>query len=226
MSNKALLLTNAELELTQRMQMHFPRGTLPQDILEYWNSCPKETLAQAVTDVFNKKPENQILRPLWFSEKIMFDACDGTRTMVQHRQAFMGGICGKWDSYGLDNPGPATLPTHARIYELVKKARFKDMFLSLSPDLEVLCITQHQYIGFAEKYSFLFGPNNETFFLTKKDWGKPATPPDAPENFENVVVGVVDVHSGGLPADVYRFDHDVVWSAKFAYRLVVPRLTA
>ena len=45
MSAKAL--TNAELEVTQKIQTHFPRG-LAGVILKYANSCPVERLTEAV----------------------------------------------------------------------------------------------------------------------------------------------------------------------------------
>ncbi|MEK9174683.1 MAG: hypothetical protein AAB725_01805 [Patescibacteria group bacterium] len=55
MSDKAL--TNAELELTQRMQMHFPRGVIPPKMLAFWNSCPKEVLTQKMVEVCGQVPD-------------------------------------------------------------------------------------------------------------------------------------------------------------------------
>lgn len=45
MSDKAL--TSAELEVTQKIQTHFPRG-LPSGVLAYANSCSVERLTEAV----------------------------------------------------------------------------------------------------------------------------------------------------------------------------------
>ncbi|MFA6551412.1 MAG: hypothetical protein WCV41_02695, partial [Patescibacteria group bacterium] len=42
MSDKACL-TNQELELTQKIQVQFPRGVAP-DTLEEWNKCPAKIL--------------------------------------------------------------------------------------------------------------------------------------------------------------------------------------
>lgn len=53
MSNKALGLTSTELELTQRMQTHFPRGLSPE-VLHHWNSCQKEVLTKALARVFGQ----------------------------------------------------------------------------------------------------------------------------------------------------------------------------
>ncbi|MDP3799885.1 MAG: hypothetical protein Q8Q90_00480 [bacterium] len=65
MSDKAL--TNAELELTQRMQMHFPRGVIPPKVLAFWNSCSKEILTQNMVEIYgripdDKQPEESLLR--------------------------------------------------------------------------------------------------------------------------------------------------------------------
>lgn len=44
MSDKTISLTNAELELTQKLQMHFPRGILSPEELALWNGYPKEVI--------------------------------------------------------------------------------------------------------------------------------------------------------------------------------------
>lgn len=56
MCNKTCL-TNAELELTQKMQMHFPRGLDPE-IVRAWNGCTKEVLIARLEEVFGKMPVN------------------------------------------------------------------------------------------------------------------------------------------------------------------------
>lgn len=52
MSNKASL-TNTELEVTQRLQMHFPRG-LATGTLSAVNSCPVDVLTSAIRDMLEK----------------------------------------------------------------------------------------------------------------------------------------------------------------------------
>ena len=56
MSDKANL-SNAELELTQRIQMHFPRGVLSAEVLKQWNGCPAEIITAAVAKVFGASLE-------------------------------------------------------------------------------------------------------------------------------------------------------------------------
>lgn len=48
MSDKALKpqLTDGELELTQKMQIHFPRGRISVDRIQHWSSCPVEELTE------------------------------------------------------------------------------------------------------------------------------------------------------------------------------------
>ena len=58
MSDKANL-TNAELELTQRIQMHFPRGVLSSEVLKKWNSCPTYIITRACKKAFAEFTENQ-----------------------------------------------------------------------------------------------------------------------------------------------------------------------
>ena len=56
MSDKANL-SNAEPELTQRIQMHFPRGVLSAEVLKQWNGCPAEIITAAVAKVFGASLE-------------------------------------------------------------------------------------------------------------------------------------------------------------------------
>lgn len=56
MSDKANL-SNAELELIQRIQMHFPRGVLSAEVLKQWNGCPAEIITAAVAKVFGASLE-------------------------------------------------------------------------------------------------------------------------------------------------------------------------
>ncbi|MDO8604699.1 MAG: hypothetical protein Q7K40_04900 [bacterium] len=53
MSNKASL-SNTELELTQRIQMFFPRGVIPTEILAQWNGCSGVDLTATILDTFSK----------------------------------------------------------------------------------------------------------------------------------------------------------------------------
>ncbi len=56
MSDKALL-SNAELEFTQKIQQHFPRGSIPKDVLSRWNSAPAEMLRTHLETMFGHFPK-------------------------------------------------------------------------------------------------------------------------------------------------------------------------
>ncbi len=46
-------LSRVELELTQKIQMHFPCGVIPVHILQAWNGCSKEVLTARLLEVFS-----------------------------------------------------------------------------------------------------------------------------------------------------------------------------
>lgn len=57
MSDKALIkppLTDGELELTQKIQTHFPRGRISSDRIHYWNGCRTEELTFRLEQVFQE----------------------------------------------------------------------------------------------------------------------------------------------------------------------------
>lgn len=55
--NSDKTLSNAELELTQKLQMHFPRGIISPDVLKQWNACQKEAITARLVEAFSKGPE-------------------------------------------------------------------------------------------------------------------------------------------------------------------------
>jgi hypothetical protein len=61
MNNKAL--SNAELELTQKMQLHFPRGIISGKVLEKWNGCKVDFFTEYLVKHFSKFPEPEV-KPL------------------------------------------------------------------------------------------------------------------------------------------------------------------
>lgn len=64
MSDKAL--SNAELELTQKIQMHFPRGVISPEVLGKWNGCSKEALTVRLTEAFSQFSESIVETVLLF----------------------------------------------------------------------------------------------------------------------------------------------------------------
>ncbi len=61
MGDKAL--NSAELELTQKIQIHFPRG-ISSEVLARWNGCPKEIITARLEEIFGKEPETTQPRSL------------------------------------------------------------------------------------------------------------------------------------------------------------------
>jgi hypothetical protein len=62
MSDKTL--SNTELELTQKIQMHFPRGVISAEVLKQWNGCKAEIITACLTEVFSKGPKIIKFEPL------------------------------------------------------------------------------------------------------------------------------------------------------------------
>lgn len=62
MGNKTL--SSAELELTQKMQMHFPKGVLTDEILRQWNGCSANLITDRLLKAFSVAPGiNVIIKP-------------------------------------------------------------------------------------------------------------------------------------------------------------------
>ena len=98
-------LNNATLELTQKIQLHFPRDIDPE-VLRLWNGCSKETITAVLTQTFGKipasaaKPELPLLvsrgaigvgvtkAPFVVSEK--FTEANGIWTSQTFRDEFFG----------------------------------------------------------------------------------------------------------------------------------------
>jgi len=56
MSSDKACLTSATLELTQKIQLHFPRGIDPE-VLKKWNGCKTEELVAVLESTFGKMPK-------------------------------------------------------------------------------------------------------------------------------------------------------------------------
>ena len=162
------------------------------------------------------KKKSDILNLLSGSEKILLSKLDGWAIIAKAENVFKAYISSDFENWGLNRKSKATLETEVGVYEMAKDATFKKMFTSLSDDLDSLCLTQSQIIDFCEKHrSHLRQDGYATFFLTKKDFEKPATE-------DNLFVARVRVRSDGLRVDVSRFGDASVWDAGYRHRLVVP----
>ncbi len=160
---------------------------------------------------------NPVLRLLTTEKKLIIKATDGKKTLAQAKDTFNGFIDPKFKNRGLDNPGVATPDTPIDMYEVIADATFKDMFCSLSGDLDKLCLTQSQIEEFCRTNNDLLqGDVYGMFFLFREDYGY-------------FLVARVCINSGGLAIYYNRFDHwpsipgiEYVWGGDRFYRVIVP----
>lgn len=50
--SKKTFISNQELELTQKIQLQFPRDLIPSEVLTYWGNCPSDVLQTVLMDAF------------------------------------------------------------------------------------------------------------------------------------------------------------------------------
>jgi len=67
--SKKTFISNQELELTQKIQLQFPRGLIPSEILSYWENCPSDILRIILRDAFYflenvNDPKIKVRRPI------------------------------------------------------------------------------------------------------------------------------------------------------------------
>lgn len=95
--------------------------------------------------------------------------------------------------------------------EIEKDGMFKDIFSSLSSDLDSLCLTQGQILEIVRNHSdFLYPQGWAMFFLFKVG--------------DDFFVAHVRLRDGLLGAYVDRLSHEHVWDADHRHRVVVPQL--
>ncbi len=207
MNDKAL--SNAALELTQKIQMHFPRNIAPE-VLTTWNGCPVDILTEHLTRVFGVVP---ILRLISGGEQIVIGATSGTKTIASSTDIFTWGIDPDFENWGLDVPGQATPAKLVQVHEMVQDGDFKTIYGSVGRDLDALCLTQEQIVAFVRGHKkWLRTSGYATLFLFKV----------ADEFF----VAGVNLYDDGRPdAHVHRFSNDNVWNAVSRRRIVLPQLT-
>lgn len=110
-------------------------------------------------------------------------------------------------NYGTDVGGAETKEATVEVRELTEDGTFKDIFTSITPDLDTLCLTQAQILHFVEHHKDQL-TDWYTFFLFKVK--------------DEFFVADVDLDSDGfLRANVFRFSCDGVWGAEDRHRFVV-----
>jgi hypothetical protein len=143
-------------------------------------------------------------------QALVIDACDGANVLADAKDVFAH-IDPDFKNWKADQRGFASGETFVEVYEMKKDGTFSQMFGSLSPDLQKLCLTQDQIIGFVKKHrEWLRTDGYGTFFLFMS-------------NEQYFVAGVL--FSGALlSVDVYRFEGSDGWYAGSHHRVVVPQL--
>lgn len=112
-------------------------------------------------------------------------------------------------NYGTDVKSPKTKATEMTVLEQEKDGTFKDIFTSISSDLDSLCLTQAQIIEFCKTHkSELRLEYYGNFFLFKVG--------------SEFFVANVRVGDGELRVYVSRLSRDSVWYAESRHRVVVP----
>lgn len=131
-----------------------------------------------------------------------------SRLIMSSSDVFTGWIDSDFRNYGLTEDREAQ-KTKVAVHDLKEVGTFKEIFGSLTDNLESLVMTQGQVIEFAKtiKKTDLY----DYFFLLKGTTGE-------------FFVARVIVRAGRLEARVHRLSGDDVWNAEGRHRIVVPQL--
>lgn len=144
-------------------------------------------------------------------QALVIDACDGANVLADANDVFVY-IDPDLKNWKADQQGSTSGETFVEVYEMEKKdGTFSQMFGSLSPDLQKLCLTQDQIISFVKKHrQWLRTDGYGTFFLFVSN--------------EQYFVADVFFSDALLTVRVARFGRSFVWRAGAHRRVVVPQL--
>ncbi len=158
--------------------------------------------------------DKSILRRLYIDEEIIVGPTTGIETIANAGNIFTGFLDSDFKNWGTDKPsGVVTKPTPAEVYELHKKATFRQILVSFGREIDLLCWEQGQIINFCHEHRDKLHPEGwMTFFIFKS------------EGFEEPVVVPVRSAPGELKATAYQFDFPFPLNAEHRYRVVVPQL--
>lgn len=132
-------------------------------------------------------------------------------TIARADDIFTGYIDSDFENYGTDVKSPKTDDSKVAVLEMDTDGTFKEIFGSISLDLDSLCLTQAQIIEFVKVHkSELRQGGYSTFFLFK-----------VKSEFFVASVSFVVVN---LRVGVSRLSNKCVWNAMYSRRVVVPQL--
>jgi len=187
------------------------RERLRFEVAEQWGR-QSSSLDKVLERLLFSPPAVRYTKIISGAEMLALDATDGTETIAQTKGIFTGGIDGDFIRWGLDVPSQPTKGQNVSTLEMIKDGTFKQIYNGLSSNLDSLCLTQPQIIGFAKKHrKWLRTEGNDTFFLFRRD--------------EEFFVARVDFRgAGSRSVRVDEFSSGSVWYAGFRHRVVVPQL--
>ena len=172
---------------------------------------------------------NPILRQIYTDEIIKIGWCSGTRTIAGSQRTFRTYIKPDFTQRDFNYDGSATKEIEVSIYEQTAEVSRKQMFEVLNPDLDKLCLTQHQIVRFCDKQrDRIYKDGITTHFLFKKDSRFLSTK-------ERIFIIIVYMDFVGLGVTcreleyshrISRLEGDDLWGSTEAERLVVPKLIA
>jgi hypothetical protein len=180
-----------------------------------WYEKIRAILREGAVQVKEVVENTSFLRLLSGAEALPLNACDDTRSLVQAMDVFSAFGSAETISWeGLNVSGVVTPATFVAVHEQVKDGTFRQLFGSLSSNLDKLCLSQGQITMFCQDHhKWLRQDGWATFFLFKEK--------------DLFFVARVSVCSDGLKVFVERFNgRESLWNAAFRIRVVSPQLTA
>jgi hypothetical protein len=146
------------------------------------------------------------------TETLTLDETDGAETIAKAKDTFNGYLDSDFCNWNLDVPSQPTKDQKVSVFEMTKNGTFSQIYNGLSSNLDSLCLTQAQIIGFVKKHrKWLRADGYGTFFLFKRG-----------EDF--FVADVRVLGDGSLFVCVVKLADDYVWYAEYQHRVVVPQL--
>jgi len=183
----------------------------------------KTALQDIVEGRFKSVANSSILRCISSGHILKLKASDGSRIIRDARGTFPSGIYGNFSGLGLNKPGLASPEMIVDVHEVISNAKFMNLFESLPGAWNQKWIPQDKVIEFCETLPDWLHPHGDaTFFLTKKDKGKPV---DENKPEENLAVIVVQTYVGGPYVIAGSLESDNLWCGEARHRVVAPRLT-
>ena len=145
------------------------------------------------------------------ARSFVIPAVDGSKTLCsEHGDVVANSSFHEW---GLHVPSKAARATHIAMFMLESRAPFRDVFLSISPHLEALVLTQHQISEFLNaNITILRWAERSLLFLFSED--------------ERLWVALATFHRGGfVHVSPFPIDYPLTLQPDGRYVVVVPDLT-